>query len=638
MKKAEPLRMKKRLRKDGENTSLLFSTRGNGRDTKRVWALADNHISNATTRGSTKLKERQRDLHMAFLYLEKAYDSVPRELIWKTLVDKGSSRRYIKGSAISPYLFALILDELSKEIQEDIPWCLILADDIVLVSESTEGLYIRLENWREALEDNGLRVSREKTEYLRCDFGNGEIAYNEEVDVCIEDKILQPRESFRYLGSMLHKSGRIDEDGGSSEIKNAKVVLWRRPQSSPVMRVEALVVDGLRRRGKSGELDLVLSDVLLCVLACPFPALPAPCSYACFMPFVLCVVALLCVSCFSRLLLVLMLVCSRVLSNASKSIHQMEEPNITDVVEVVESIYHIQGRWMIQLITTQGLMYSRLQDMFLIECDLYVHHQIKTQGEYGDLEPETVETLIQDGLEEVSVKFGSKSKKEKQQGGSFLQRSRNAIIGAADAVRRVTTKGTGAFAAKYAKKTEALLLAYDGTIWTGCPNVWIGYVSGMVQIIDLEGNLIAGWIAHNGPVIKLVVGNGSVYSLATHGGIRGWYISSPVPLDNILRPELAKREHMYNTLETASYVDILVVGLQEVEMGVGFLAMSTAKETIGVEGSSNGQRWQDAIGKAMGEGYAFECVGSKQLDQARCKARVGTTRLYRFTHIKLRHK
>ncbi|KAJ9535189.1 hypothetical protein OSB04_un001730 [Centaurea solstitialis] len=274
--------------------------------------------------------------------------------------------------------------------------------------------------------------------------------------------------------------------------------------------------------------------------------------------------------------------------------------------------------------------------------------------------------------EEASVKGSSKPKKEKQQGGSFLQRSRNAIIGAADAVRRVATKGTGAFAAEDAKKTEALLLAYDGMIWTGCsngvlvqwdangnrlhdfhhhhcavlcfctygPRIWIGYVSGMVQVIDLEGNLIAGWIAHNGPVIKLVVGNGSIYSLATHGGIRGWYISSPGPLDNILRPELAKREHMYTTLETVKImvgtwnvgqgkpcqealvswlgsqafdVDIVVVGLQEVEMGAGFLAMSAAKETIGVEGSSNGQWWQDALGKAMGEGSTFERVGSRQL-------------------------
>ncbi|KAI3743061.1 hypothetical protein L1987_60763 [Smallanthus sonchifolius] len=273
--------------------------------------------------------------------------------------------------------------------------------------------------------------------------------------------------------------------------------------------------------------------------------------------------------------------------------------------------------------------------------------------------------------EESSVKVGSKSKKEKQ-GGSFFQRSRNALIGAADAVRRVATKGTGAFAAEEAKKTEALLLAYDGMIWTGCsngvlvqwdangnrlrdfhhhhcavlcfctygPRIWVGYVSGMVQVIDLEGNLIAGWIAHNGPVIKLVVGNGSVFSLATHGGIRGWYISSPGPLDNILRPELSKQEHMYNTIETvkimvgtwnvgqgkpshealiswvgsqATDVDILVVGLQEVEMGAGFLAMSAAKETIGVEGSANGQWWQDAIGMATGEGSSFVRVGSRQL-------------------------
>ncbi|GKF15360.1 retrovirus-related pol polyprotein LINE-1, partial [Tanacetum coccineum] len=161
------------------------------------------------------------------------------------------------------------------EIQEDIIWCLIFADDIVLVSEFVKGLNIRLENWREALEDNGLRVSQEKTEYLRCDFGNGEIAHNEEVDVCIEDKILQPKESFRYLGSMLHKFGRIDEDlkgkfyrvairptmlyrsecwpitkALTNRVEVAELrMLRRRPQSSPVKRVEALVVDGLRRRG-----------------------------------------------------------------------------------------------------------------------------------------------------------------------------------------------------------------------------------------------------------------------------------------------------------------------------------------------------------------------------------------------------
>ncbi|XP_071699118.1 uncharacterized protein [Rutidosis leptorrhynchoides] len=56
-----------------------------------------------------------------------------------------------QGSALSPFLFALILDGLSRGTQECIPWCLIFADDIVLVSDSKEELNRRLEQWRVAL-------------------------------------------------------------------------------------------------------------------------------------------------------------------------------------------------------------------------------------------------------------------------------------------------------------------------------------------------------------------------------------------------------------------------------------------------------------------------------------------------------
>ncbi|XP_058184253.1 type I inositol polyphosphate 5-phosphatase 12 isoform X2 [Rhododendron vialii] len=272
--------------------------------------------------------------------------------------------------------------------------------------------------------------------------------------------------------------------------------------------------------------------------------------------------------------------------------------------------------------------------------------------------------------DEMNVKFVSKSKKEKSQN-SFLQRSRNAIMGAADAVRRVATKGAGAFVDDN-KKTEALVLTADGMIWSGCSNgilvqwdgngnrlqdfhyhpyavqsfctlgsrIWVGYVSGMVMVLDLEGNMVAGWIAHSSPVIKLAIGREYVFSLATHGGIRGWNISSPGPLDNIIRTDLAGKELLYTRKENAKLlvgtwnvgqgrashdalmawlgsavadVGIVVVGLQEVEMGAGFLAMSAAKETVGLEGSSVGQWWQDTIGKTLDEGTTFERVGSRQL-------------------------
>ncbi|KAG2406960.1 type I inositol polyphosphate 5-phosphatase 12-like isoform X2 [Vigna umbellata] len=273
--------------------------------------------------------------------------------------------------------------------------------------------------------------------------------------------------------------------------------------------------------------------------------------------------------------------------------------------------------------------------------------------------------------DEMKVKFVSSSKKEKSQGTSFLQRSRNAIMGAADAVRRVATKGAGAFVDD-TKRTEALVQTSDGMIWSGCTNgllvqwdgtgtrvqdfnrhpcaiqcfctfgtrLYVGYVSGIIQVLDLEGNLIAAWVAHNGPVIKLAVGSDYVFSLATHGGLRGWIIASPGPVDNMIRSELAAKELIYTRRHNvriligtwnvgqgrasqdslsswlgsiASDVGIVVVGLQEVEMGAGFLAMSAAKETVGLEGSAMGQWWLDTIGKALEEGKAFERMGSRQL-------------------------
>ena len=71
-----------------------------------------------------------------------------------------------QGSALSPFLFVVILNEMSKRIQDSVPWCMLFADDIVLVAETEEEVNAKLEQWRVTLEARGLHISRSKMKYL----------------------------------------------------------------------------------------------------------------------------------------------------------------------------------------------------------------------------------------------------------------------------------------------------------------------------------------------------------------------------------------------------------------------------------------------------------------------------------------
>jgi hypothetical protein len=182
-------------------------------------------------------REQKKDLHMVFIDPEKAYDKVPRNVIWWTLQKHKVSTKYIKdmydnvvtsvrtsdedtndftiniglhqGSALSPYLFALVMDELTRDIQGDIPWCMLFTDDVVLVDDSRTGVDQKLELWRRTLEAKGFRLSRSKTEYKKCDFS---AITQEEGDVRLDGQVAPKKDIFHYLGSMLQKDGDIDED------------------------------------------------------------------------------------------------------------------------------------------------------------------------------------------------------------------------------------------------------------------------------------------------------------------------------------------------------------------------------------------------------------------------------------------
>jgi hypothetical protein len=75
-----------------------------------------------------------------------------------------------RGSALSPYLFTLVMDEVLRDIQGGIPWCMLFVDEVVLVDENRTGVDQKLELWRRTLEIKGFRLSRSKIECMKCDF------------------------------------------------------------------------------------------------------------------------------------------------------------------------------------------------------------------------------------------------------------------------------------------------------------------------------------------------------------------------------------------------------------------------------------------------------------------------------------
>jgi hypothetical protein len=105
-----------------------------------------------------------------------------------------------QGSALSPYLFALVMVGVTRDIQCCIPWCMFFADDVILVDESRTGVDQKLKVWRRTLEAKGFRLSRSKTEYMKCGFS---ATMQEEGDVRLNGQVVPKKGTFRYLGSML---------------------------------------------------------------------------------------------------------------------------------------------------------------------------------------------------------------------------------------------------------------------------------------------------------------------------------------------------------------------------------------------------------------------------------------------------
>jgi hypothetical protein len=148
-----------------------------------------------------KFIEKKKDLWMAFVDLEKAFDRVPRAVLWWALqklgveewlvnvikamyegattavkFNSGESKEFEvkvgvhQGSVLSPLLFIVVLEALSQEFREGLPWELLYADDLALMAESKEELIAKIELWKEGMERKGLRVNMGKTKVMKSQF------------------------------------------------------------------------------------------------------------------------------------------------------------------------------------------------------------------------------------------------------------------------------------------------------------------------------------------------------------------------------------------------------------------------------------------------------------------------------------
>ena len=68
-----------------------------------------------------------------------------------------------QGSGLSPLLFVIVMEAISREFRVALPWELLYADDLTVIAETEEELIKRLNEWKENVESKGMRVNMNKT-------------------------------------------------------------------------------------------------------------------------------------------------------------------------------------------------------------------------------------------------------------------------------------------------------------------------------------------------------------------------------------------------------------------------------------------------------------------------------------------
>ncbi|VDO83209.1 unnamed protein product [Heligmosomoides polygyrus] len=232
-----------------------------------------------------KHREKQKPAHFAFLDLEKAFDCVPRGAIRYALRQHGIPEELIEwvrilfscpisrvrapagtsmefpisvgvhqGSALSPLLFVVVMDAISRDFQMAAPWTLLYADDVVLACENKSGLERQAQAWCDRLALFGLKLNVKKAEYFSTDVV-------EHGSIKINGAELSRVTSFKHLGSTVTSDGILKLENSGLPGSDVGAECW--PFTKEIeSRLSVMETKMLRWTAGVTRLDRIRNDTI----------------------------------------------------------------------------------------------------------------------------------------------------------------------------------------------------------------------------------------------------------------------------------------------------------------------------------------------------------------------------------------
>ena len=201
-----------------------------------------------------KMREKKKNIYVAFMDLEKAYDRVDREAMWEVMRIYGIGGRVLRGimsfynegracvrvgqkvsdsfevkiglrqgCVMSPWLFNMFMDGVVREVYvranqagvrmnvagvDLVLSQLLFADDTALVAESEDQLQCLVREFGRVCDRRKLKVNVDKSKVMKI----GEDTEPVVIDIMLNGERMEVVNSFKYLGSCFSNEGGVKED------------------------------------------------------------------------------------------------------------------------------------------------------------------------------------------------------------------------------------------------------------------------------------------------------------------------------------------------------------------------------------------------------------------------------------------